>query len=126
MSKLRVLVVDDHADLREVMRLALEHAGFTAEVARDGEDALEAQRRQPADVLITDIFMPGKEGISTIEQFRAEFPQVRIIAVSGGSTAGIRNDYLAVAKQIGADATLRKPFDMDALLDIVRGWAASS
>jgi DNA-binding NarL/FixJ family response regulator len=67
-------------------------------------------------VLITDIFIPVKEGIETIWSCRAEFPQTRIIA--GGAIG--KRDSLGAAKLLGADATLRKPFAADQLLDVVR------
>jgi CheY-like chemotaxis protein len=107
--------------MRESMRRLLEPEGYSVELAADGEHALQAQRERPAHILITDIFMPGKEGIETIEQFRAEFPQVRIIAMSGGAHfISPKTDYLSIAAQIGADATLRKPFEFDDLLGILR------
>jgi CheY-like chemotaxis protein len=114
----RVLIVDDNADMRESLKLLLHCIGFTAEVAADGQQALEAQRRQAAQVLITDIFMPGKEGMETIEAFRREWPGIKIVAMSGGGAVAQR-DYLRIAIDIGADATLRKPFSLQSLQDIL-------
>lgn len=111
---MRVLVVDDNADMRESLRLLLEHLGFETETAIDGQQALEVQRARPVQVLITDIFMPGKEGIETIEAFRREWRSVRVVAMSGGGEVAQR-DYLAVASEIGAHATLRKPFTLETL-----------
>jgi DNA-binding NarL/FixJ family response regulator len=76
---------------------------------------VHAQRASPSQVLITDIFMPGQEGIETIALFRREWPEVRIIAMSGGGEVS-RRGYLGVAESIGADATLQKPFSFDALM----------
>jgi DNA-binding NtrC family response regulator len=114
----RLLVVDDDADMRLTLKLALELAGYTVEVAANGREALEAQRRQPAEVLITDIFMPDTDGFEAIDAFRREFPQTRIVVVSGGAQFAKR-DYLPDAELMGADATLQKPFDVDALLDLL-------
>jgi CheY-like chemotaxis protein len=114
----RLLVVDDDADMRLTLKLALELAGYAVEVAANGREALEAQRRQPAEVLITDIFMPDTDGFEAIDAFRREFPQTRIVVVSGGAQFSKR-DYLPDAELIGADATLQKPFDVDALLDLL-------
>jgi CheY-like chemotaxis protein len=117
MSK-RVLVVDDDADMRLTLKLALELAGYAVEVAANGAEALQVQRRQAADVLITDIFMPDADGFEAIDAFRHEFPETRIVVVSGGAQFSKR-DYLPDAELIGADATLQKPFDMDKLLGVL-------
>jgi CheY-like chemotaxis protein len=117
MSK-RVLVVDDDADMRLTLKLALELAGYAVEVAANGAEALAVQRQQAADVLITDIFMPDADGFEAIDAFRHEFPQTRIVVVSGGAQFSKR-DYLPDAELIGADATLQKPFDMDKLLGVL-------
>jgi CheY-like chemotaxis protein len=116
--KQSVLVVDDHADVRDFIRAALESAGYEVNIASEGGSALRLQRGQPAELLITDIFMPEREGMETIAAFKKEFPQTRVIAISAGTSYG-KHDFLAAAKLIGADATLRKPFDADQLLETV-------
>ncbi|TAK84587.1 MAG: response regulator [Betaproteobacteria bacterium] len=110
-----VLVVDDNEDMRSFMKIVLERAGYETELAADGQRALELQRRHPADVLVTDIFMPEADGLETIERFRSEFPRVRIVAMSGGGSVA-KLDYLTTAREAGADAVLRKPFEAQALL----------
>lgn len=113
----RVLVVDDNEDMRLSMRLVLEQAGYKVELAANGREALKVQRLRPAQLLITDLFMPDTDGFETIESFRKEFPAMRIVAISGGSKdPGMRTDHLPVAREIGAHATLRKPFAIEALL----------
>ena len=74
----------------------------------------------PADLLATDIFMPGQEGFETISRCRAEFPQTRIIVMSAGNVPGMQHDFLSTAALLGVGTTLRKPFDADQLLDAVR------
>jgi len=111
-----ILVVDDNADMRLSLQLLLEQLGHSVAVAADGNQAVEVQRCCNARVLITDIFMPGKEGIETIEIFRREWPATKIIAMSGGGTHAKRS-YLGVASTVGADATLTKPFSLEALVD---------
>ena len=110
----RILIVDDSADMRDSLGLLLVRLGYDAEGAHDGQQAMEIQRQRPVQILITDIFMPGKDGIETIEAFRREWPQIRIIAMSGGGLVATR-DYLEVAPDIGADAVLRKPFTLESL-----------
>ena len=85
-----------------------------------GAQALALQRERPAELLITDIFMPGQEGFETISRFRAEFPQTRIIVMSAGNVPGMQHDFLSTAALLGVGTTLRKPFDADQLLDAVR------
>src|ERR671924_1912434 len=116
----RVLVVDDDADMRLTLRLALELAGYAVDEAANGREALEMQRSRPADVLITDIFMPDADGFEAIDAFRRQFPQTKIVVVSGGAQFSKR-DYLPDAELIGADATLQKPFDVDTLLNLLKG-----
>jgi CheY-like chemotaxis protein len=110
----RLLVVDDDADMRLTLKLALEIAGYVVEVAANGREAVARQRESPCDVLITDIFMPDADGFEAIA-FRKQFPRTRIIVVSGGAQF-TKRDYLPDAQLIGADATLQKPFDVDVLL----------
>ena len=120
-SRTRILVVDDNADMRLTMKLLLEHEGYEVELAANGREALEVQRARPSRVLVTDLFMPDADGFETIERFRKEFPEIRIIAMSGGgSSPGLRTDHLPVASEIGAHATLRKPFSIEKLLDVLR------
>ncbi|HEY8252103.1 MAG TPA: response regulator [Burkholderiales bacterium] len=115
----RLLVADDDADMRLTLKLALEIAGYAVDVAANAREALALQRGQPADVLITDIFMPDADGFEAIDAFRHEFPRTRIIVVSGGAQF-TKRDYLPDAELIGVDATLQKPFDIDTLLATLR------
>jgi CheY-like chemotaxis protein len=120
----RVLIIDDHDDLRELVQFVLDDAGYATATAADGASGIAVQRENPADLLITDIFMPNQDGIETIAQFRSEFPNVRIIAVSGGGKASHAEGYLRTALQIGADAVLSKPFEQDELIALVRSVLA--
>jgi CheY-like chemotaxis protein len=122
MSK-RILVVDDDADMRLTLKLALEIAGYAVEVAGNAREALEVQRRQPADVLVTDIFMPDADGFEAIDAFRHQYPRTKIVVVSGGAQF-TKRDYLPDAELIGVDATLQKPFDVDTLLGLLKTLSA--
>lgn len=119
---LRVLVVDDNPDMRASICVALERAGFETAVAGDGQRALALQNRQPADVLITDIYMPELDGLELIQQFKARFPRTQVIAMSGGGTVA-RANFLHVAAEIGAQAILHKPFATETLVKTVLGLA---
>ena len=115
----RILVVDDNADMRGSLKALLQLLGHDVQTAEDGNRAIELQRRSGVALLITDIFMPGKEGIETIEVFRRDWPKVKIIAMSGGGSVA-KSSYLAVASTVGADATLQKPFSLESLVDALR------
>lgn len=112
---IRVLVVDDNPDMRDSTRHLLEKLGYQVETAPDGAAALRAQRSQAVDVVITDIFMAGTEGMETIASFKRDWPDVRVVAMSGGGSVA-KKDYLEAAVQVGADATLQKPFTLQALV----------
>lgn len=100
------------------MQLALQAAGYGVRIAGNGREALDLQREDPARLLITDIFMPESDGFEAITAFRREFPETRILAISGDASK-VKREYLSVAELIGVDATLSKPFDMPALLRAV-------
>lgn len=111
--KPRVLIVDDNDDNRSTLADLLAHDGYDVGVAAEGDEALKAQEASPFDVVVTDIFMPVRDGIETIRLFRARYPRTRIIAVSGSNPVNV--DYLALSMELGADRILRKPFHVTAL-----------
>ena len=114
-APIRVLVVDDNPDMRESTRRLLENLGYQVETAPDGAAALRAHMARYVDVVLTDIFMAGTEGMETIATFKRSWPHVRVVAMSGGGTLS-KKDYLEAAVQVGADATLQKPFTLQALV----------
>ena len=113
-----ILVIDDDETTRHVLRAILEREGYTVLDAPDGDKGIRQYQENPTDLVITDIIMPGKEGIETIRDLRREFPNVKIIAVSGGGRIGPVS-YLKMAKGLGALRTLNKPIDRTALLKTV-------
>lgn len=114
-----VLVVDDEDQVRQLIRATLEQAGYQVREARDGKEALCLYRQKPVDLVIMDILMPDQDGLESITTLRREFPTVKVIAITGGTDMiGILN-FLDVAKMMGASRTLKKPFDMHALLNAV-------
>lgn len=115
----RILVIDDDKKLREVMRRALEHAGHTVFEADNGEAGIRLYRDRGADLIVTDIFMPERDGLETILQLRRESPGVKIVAISGGDRTQ-RFDLRPDAEVLGASRTLMKPFDQAELVKIVR------
>ena len=122
----RVLIADDDEDLGATLKIVLEREGYEVEVVRDGEQCIKAQQRLPAHLVICDLFMPLRDGLETVEYLRQHYPSVRIIAISGGGYTGQKTDYLGVAQLAGADAALRKPFEMKQLLEKVRRLTSAS
>ncbi len=109
----RILVIDDDADMRTLLEHTLQSAGHEVVLAADGREGVQQYRTQPADVVITDLYMPIQQGLETIIQLRKEYPAVRIIAMCGKSTA---MPMLSAAQRLGAVAFLQKPFLPEQLL----------
>ena len=115
----RILVIDDDEQMRALLRDILERAGYEVTEAQHGLEGLKLFRARPADLVVTDLIMPEKEGVETILELRAEFPEVPIIAVSGGGRNGPR-DYLEIAARLGARRTVAKPFTRQEILAAVQ------
>lgn len=121
----KVIIIDDEEDIRIVLKEIFERAGFDVAVASNGDDGLNLLREQGADLVITDIIMPGSDGVETAYDIRMEFPKTKIIVMSGGGnteslgyepTAINTTAYLASAVAVGADMTITKPFDRKDLI----------
>ncbi len=113
----RILLVEDNNDLRTMLRDTLADAGHTVIEARDGQEGLTLFRQGGADLVITDIVIPEKEGLAVLMELRNAHPPVKVIAMSGGGEHGA--DYLDTARLLGAAKVLRKPFRTAALLAAV-------
>jgi CheY-like chemotaxis protein len=98
----------------------LEQAGYTVAEAADGEEALRRLPTVQADLVITDILMPEKEGIETIVSLRRQRPAIKIMAMSGGGRVGASH-CLEMAREFGADASISKPFNRKDMLAAVEG-----
>lgn len=109
-----VLIIDDEEPLARALAAGLEAAGHSVRVASDGRAGVAAFRKQRAEIVITDILMPERDGLELIGELRRLDPSVRIIAVSGGGSTGM--DFLPVAVQLGATTALSKPFTVAAVL----------
>jgi DNA-binding NtrC family response regulator len=112
-------VVDDDSEMRLMLRRLFERFGYEVADASDGDGAIAIQRDTPADLVITDIIMPNREGIETIIQMRAMSPGIKIIAMSGGGVIH-SGEYLDIANKCGALRTFEKPFHVNDLLEAVR------
>ena len=115
----RILVIDDEKSIRMLLRKVLERAGHQVTEASDGEEGIALYRQAPADLVITDVFMPKKDGVETIADLRRDDPEVKIIAMTAhGEREGY--NFLRVAEALGAAHTLGKPFAVDDVLNAVK------
>ena len=114
----RILVADDDTEVRDMICQILEREGHETVAVSNGLEAEQAYGREPTDIIITDIIMPDKEGLETVWEMRRDYPNCKIIAISGGGRVDPR-DYLRSALALGADRALPKPFERRDLLDLV-------
>ena len=101
----------------------LEHAGYEVTSTLSGKEGISLQRRNPADLIIMDIFMPDINGVEAIQRLKKSYPDTPIIAISGGHTMAGR-DCLELAKEKGADFAFRKPFKMADFVETIGGALA--
>ncbi len=113
------MIIDDEPAVRKALRPYFERAGYQVAEAGDGRTGLRFHAAAPADVIITDIFMPDFDGIETIRELRRVAPGVKVIVVSGGDSTGTLN-MLEDAKLLGADRAFHKPVRPEELLGAVR------
>ena len=114
----RVLIIDDDVTLRQALTKHLERSGHEVRQAADGDAGIRAYKRHAADVVIVDIFMPGQGGLQTIGRLRREWPKVKIVAMSGVTSAG-SIDVGGHAVALGADHFVSKPFEAATLAALV-------
>ncbi|MBM4055799.1 MAG: response regulator [Planctomycetes bacterium] len=116
-----ILVIDDDSEIRILLRKFLEMHNFLVSEAENGKKALELCRSTQFDLIISDIYMPEKDGITFIKDLHKIASEIKIIAISGGEPGHFFTSdlQLDVAKTVGAFHTLRKPFKMDDLLKII-------
>ncbi|WP_119422343.1 response regulator [Desertibaculum subflavum] len=117
----RIVVIDDEEIFRSLTARLLRGAGHEVRVFAQADDALAAIEAAGADLLLTDLFMPGKEGFETIREARRRWPTLPVIVVSGGGSGqfGGPDEFLGFARRFGAAAALSKPFRAEALLGAV-------
>jgi len=117
-GKIRILIVDDDEQILHLLRTVLEQEGYTVDAVNDGYAALAAFDPGVHDLVITDIVMPGKEGIETIMELRALRSDIPVIAISGGGRIGAE-EYLSWVRRCGVRHTFTKPLPRTQLLAAV-------
>ncbi|MBT7154605.1 MAG: response regulator [Deltaproteobacteria bacterium] len=115
----RILVIEDDDNFRKMLNVMLTQAKYDVVEAPNGRVGLKIYRKEQIDLVITDVFMPDKEGIETTFDLKDENPNVKIIAISGG---GIRDklDLLAQMRDFGVQKTFKKPFVIGEFLAAVK------
>ena len=115
----KVLVVEDDRAIREMCTVILKGENYTVLKAVNGKDATKIlDEESDIDLIITDIIMPEKEGIQFIREVKRTYPDIKILAISGGGAIDAKQ-YLELAKNLGADSILEKPFDDQDLIEAI-------
>ena len=114
-----ILIIDDDTQILRMLRQILERENYHVTEASNGKQGLKLYRENHADLVITDIIMPEKEGIEMIIEVKRDYPDVKIIAISGGGRIK-SEDYLDIAKKLGAHRIFAKPVERKELLNAVR------
>jgi len=115
---LRILVIDDESLTRSTVVTMLNREGFSVEEASDGQAGIAMIHKTPPDIVITDLFMPNRDGIEIVMELKRSYPQTKIIAMTGGGQRRMM-EIASAATVLGADHILYKPFEMESLLAAV-------
>jgi CheY-like chemotaxis protein len=114
----RIFVFDDEPSILLMLKKMLEKAGHEVYLALNGREGIDLFKKHKPDLLITDIIMPEKEGLETILELRKKYPELKIIAISGGGRIG-PDGYLPGAKLFGANMVFQKPLIQKEFMEAV-------
>jgi DNA-binding NtrC family response regulator len=116
----RILIIDDDSRLRQFLsKVLIEYGDFEVLEAGNGSEGISMLNTEAIDLVVTDIFMPEEDGIGTIMEISKKYPEVKIIAMSGGGNI-VEVDYLKLASNLGAQKVFQKPFDTGILLSTIQ------
>jgi CheY-like chemotaxis protein len=116
----RILIIDDDPNILELYSRLLKKHGYDTIEAKNGKIGMKLYRENPTDLIITDVVMPEKEGIEVIRELRRDFPDAKIVAISGGGIATSGAMCLQIADRLGACRTFTKPISSAELLKAVQ------
>lgn len=120
----RILLVEDNHTIRHLLSEALREGGCDVVTVAGGLEGLRALQAKRFDALVSDIVMPDMDGLELIRFARRSFPRLHIVAITAGTYTLNSDLLLRAAAAAGADATLRKPFEMEELIAAVAGESA--
>ena len=115
----KILVIDDEPYILLMLKKMLEKAGYMVDLASNGREGLELFEKESADLVITDIIMPDKEGLELILEMKKKSPGLKIIAMSGGGRISPES-YLECASHFGAEKVFQKPFKQKEIVSAIR------
>lgn len=115
----KILLVDDNIELRTLLSEALESDHYEIILAEDGDQASDYIQDQNFDLVVLDIFLPGKNGREVLKELREKSETTPVIVITGGNDTGVY-DYLKMAKDLGASKVFQKPFDLRDFLKTVK------
>ncbi|MBN2080615.1 response regulator [bacterium] len=119
-----ILIIEDDAEARDVLRRGMIRAGHEVIEAANGAEGLKRLEQHEVDLVITDLIMPEKEGLETITEALEVYPDLKIIAISGGTRLGF-DSYLKIARSLGAQRVYSKPVDLRELAGAVEELLAN-
>jgi CheY-like chemotaxis protein len=114
----RIVFMDDDEAIQRLVQMILTKEGYQVRVACNGLEGMKLLEEEPAELVITDLVMPVQEGLESIMLLRRKYPEIKIIAVSGGLQRGVI-DMLPTADKLGANRTMRKPLLREELLQAI-------
>lgn len=118
---IQIVLAEDDVQERRLYKKFLKNDNLTVYEAESGSEAIRIVKEKKADILITDILMPGMNGLEVIASLKQDLPEIKVIAISGGNIAMDPADGLKLASTLGAVQILRKPFTREALKEAVSG-----
>ena len=118
----RILVIDDDKSHLRMLSALLTKANYEVVSASNGMEGFELFQNQPCDLVVSDIFMPEQEGLETITELKEQYPDLKIIAISGGGrkTNYVAKDILEIAQDLGANKAITKPINIPDFLNTVK------
>lgn len=111
----KILLVEDDDLVRDMLTQILERASHQVTCAANGEEAATYLQKNEPDIMVTDIIMPKKSGITLISEVKNRHPKMEIVAISGGGRLD-PTGYLDLSETLGASVSFEKPIDNTALL----------
>ncbi|MBI5643165.1 MAG: sigma-54-dependent Fis family transcriptional regulator [Deltaproteobacteria bacterium] len=112
----KILITDDDVDLRELLTEAVKNWGYTVSVAKEGEEALRKLRMERYDIVITDLMMPGMDGLALLKKIKELDREILVIIITGYATI----ETAVKAIESGAYDYIAKPFRLDELMIVIK------